>query len=283
VHRRAFFLALPLAALSAPALAQEPHKHAKGFEAPDSVLYKDWTIRFEPSAWYAAPSGDLRFPGEPAGTPETLVADLNLDSPRLSPFGEFHIRASDRWRFTLSAFAFQAEDRGAIVERDGFLGTVPLAAGDPVESSLTFASGEAAAAWRIPYEIGRQFQDFEGRIELIGGTRFTHFDLDVAAPAGGLNQEHFFLEPIAGAKLNMDITERFSVDLQTTFGFWGAGEKSSFSWDIVVGFMYFPIENVGVQVGFRQYFVSLQDGDEEDKFQYTGALAGLYGGISIRY
>jgi hypothetical protein len=284
VPRRSAPLAAALLLIAAPALAQHTHDRPDGIEAADSSLYKDWTLRFEPSVWYAAPAGELHLSGEPLGTPDTGIENLNLDSPRLSPFGEFHLRASDRWRFTLCAFAFQAEDRGATMESPGFLGPIAVSAGDRVESSLTFASGEAAAAWRIPYELGRQFEDFEARIELIGGTRFTHFDLDVSAPAGGISEEHFFLEPIVGAKLSMDITERFSVDLQSTFGFWGAGDKSSFSWDILVGFMYFPIDNVGVQIGFRQYFVDLQnEGDGDTDFEYTGALAGLYGGISIRY
>jgi hypothetical protein len=253
-------------------------------ELSEPNLFSRWTFRFEPAMWYVSPGGRFRMPGEPAGAPRLWVADLNLDSPRVSPFGELHLRATEVWRFTVSGFALELEDRGSTAEFNYFLGPHAVAVGDRVNSSLNFASGDFLAGWRLPLELGEDLADFEGRVELLGGARFIHFDLDVQGPGFSLSEDLFFVEPVVGIRLNMEITRRFSIDLQNTFGYFhDGGDKSSLTWDINAGFMYFPLETFGVQIGYRQLFYRLRDGPKGDRFEWNGANAGIYGGVTLRF
>jgi hypothetical protein len=90
--------------------------------------------------------------------------------------------------------------------------------------------------------------------------------------------------PIIGGKLTMDITRRFTIDLQTTFGYFtDGGDKASFTWDIFPGFTYYPLENVGLQIGYRQLLYRLESGTKDQPFEWAGAMAGIYGGLSIRF
>ena len=82
----------------------------------------------------------------------------------------------------------------------------------------------------------------------------------------------------------MNIVDRFDIDLQVLAGGFDAGRgHSSFSIEIVNGYTYRPIENVGVQVGYRLSWYSLQDGSDVNRFDYTGAVAGLFAGVVIRF
>jgi hypothetical protein len=274
------FSLLMLLALAAAAAAQS---QSAALPAPERRLYDTWELRFEPSVWYVSPGGRFNLPGEPAGTAETWLSDLNLDSPRASPYGELHLKASEDWRFILSAFALEEDSRGAIAAQPGFVGPHAYATGDPLESSFSLASAEAVAAWRLPFELGRRYADFEGRVELIGGFRAISMDLDLAAPAGSVSHDSVYIEPVFGMRANFEIMQRFTCDLQNTFGYFSDGEKRSATWDITVGFMYFPLENVGVQVGYRQILLDTEEGEGEDRFQYHGAAAGIFAGATIRF
>jgi hypothetical protein len=275
---------------AAPAVAQrtalnpQPEDIAPPGDTDDPHLYENWVLRFEPAVWYVAPGGRFHLPGEPAGTEETWVSDVNLDSPRASPFGELHLRTSEKWRFTFSAFSLEQENRGTIANDFGTFGPHAYSPGDPLEASLNLVSGEITAAWRLPFELGKKSQDFEGRAELIGGARFIDFGLELSAPSGTVSEDLFYLEPIVGFKVNLEVTQQFTIDLQNTFGYWSDGaDKRSMTWDILVGFMYFPLENVGIQIGYRQLLLDLEEGKGEEFFEYHGAAAGVYGGLSIRF
>jgi hypothetical protein len=286
---RSALLALALvcpAAMAQPTGAEDPPKLSELFQAQEDPrpLYDNWTLRFEPAVWFVAPAGEFNLPGEPAGTRTTFFRELNLDSPRPSLMGEFHLRTSDIWRFSFSGFSLEEQHRGAIAERDGFIGPHPYSRGDRLEGSVTLASGEFLAGWRLPLELGKRLADFEGRIELLGGARFLHLDLDVEAPSGSLTVEEFFVEPVVGIKLNMEVTRQFTIDVQSTFGhFSSGGDKRIYSWDIITGFMWYPLENVGVQLGYRQLLYDLLSGPRGERFEYRGAAAGVYGGITVRF
>ena len=44
-----------------------------------------------------------------------------------------------------------------------------------------------------------------------------------------------------------------------------------------------PHPNVGVQIGWRQVAYWLNDGEGEDEFEYNGRMAGIQGGLVIRF
>jgi hypothetical protein len=245
-----------------------------------------YTIRFEPSAFYAAPGGELILPGSPPGTIEADLADFDLDKPRMSPYGELHLRRGD-WRATLTSFAVSLDDVATTAVTAGQLGPLAIGAGDRVVSSMDFAMGELLVARQLggPDRFnGIIDPDFAMAVEAFGGARFYHVAFDFEAPAGSVSADEFFIHPICGAKFTMNILRRFDIDLQVAFGgMLTGGDRSSFSIEILNGYTYRPIENVGVQIGYRLSFYSLNSGSGTSAFEYTGAVAGIFAGVVIRF
>lgn len=252
-------------------------------KVPDAEKY---TIRFEPSLYYASPGGKVLLPGSPGGNNAMHLEDLNLDSPRLSPFGELHVRSGD-WRVSVSGFAVSLSDRGSIAPDDRTAGPFPYASGDLLTSSINFASGDIVAAFQMgaPDAIsGKRDPAFAVGFETLFGLRFFDVDFEVQTPTGTASGGGFFVQPIVGAKATMSVGHDITIDVQTDLGgFMEGPDKNSLSTNILVGFAYRPTPNVGVQVGYRLFIFDLNDGQEAERFEYRGAVAGLYMGLEVRF
>lgn len=262
-------------------------------QEPESLALPEtasaWTFQFEPAAWYVAPGGKIRLPGTSAsGNGEKLdLSALNVDSPRLAPYGELHVRHGD-WRLAFSAFRVTTEDRGAIMSSGGQLGSLAFAAGDRIESSLDLTSADVLAAYRFfnPRKGGRDEGGFTyvPMLEAHAGFRVYDVDFDARGPGGSTSADAFFVEPFVGARFSMDLAEQFTIDVQTSLGaFNDGGDRSTVSWNALVGFQWHPAENLGIQVGYRQLAFSLIDGASPARFDWRGAAAGLYLGAVLRF
>ncbi|MBY0113487.1 MAG: hypothetical protein K2Y21_11735 [Phycisphaerales bacterium] len=242
----------------------------------------DWTFQFEPSAWYAGLGGKIRIAGAPANVGRVRINDLNLDDPKLTPSGELHLRTGD-WRFSFGAFWFnQRETSPAAV--GGQLGPIAFAAGDVVTSKYSHDSYEPTVGyeiWRRDPQQGDSVK-FLPRIELLAGARIDDVEFSFQRAAVTAKQHETFGQVIAGVKGSMDIADQFSIDLQITGGGWPGGQRAV-SWDIMVGFGWRPIENVGLQVGYRNLFSEFKSGSDANKFSYQGATAGLFFGAIVRF
>jgi hypothetical protein len=249
-------------------------------------IAQPWTIQLEPSLWFGAPGGKVRVPGSPAGTAPVRMELLNLDSPRLSPYSEVHLRSGE-WHLSVSGFTVSLEDRGVNFTRTGWLGPFLLRPGDWVQSSIEFTSAEFTMGYRVPIPdtlVGPGGKEFRGTLETIGGLRLYNVWLEFATPYGATSHQDFFPEPIVGLKYTMEIQEKFNIDVQVSIGGFDDGAtRRTISWDILSGFSYRPVENVGIQVGYRQLAYNLSSGRGEDRFRYDGAVAGLFGGVVIRF
>ena len=137
--------------LGAPAVrAQEAPELLEA--APDP-----WTIKFEPTAWYTATSGNITLPGSTgAGNGSTFaVATLDLDSPRLSPLGELQLRRGD-WRISAQGLGFSTDERGTVPLSSGQIGDASYAAGDTLRSSIDLFTFAVDGAYALhTYETGR--------------------------------------------------------------------------------------------------------------------------------
>jgi hypothetical protein len=249
-------------------------------------LAQPWRVQLEPRIWYAAPGGSLRMPGEPVGTRRKRLELINLDSPRISPFAEVHIRQGE-WRFNVMSFATQQSDRGTQYTRQDWIGPHLVEPGDRITASLDFASTEFSIGYRIPIPdtlVGRGGRDFRGTLEGIGGIRLYSADFEIQTPTGIASHNEFLAEPLLGLRFGMEIRERFNIDVQGSFGaFDDGGHRSSISYDIIAAFSYRPVENVGVQIGYRQLAFDFSTGRAEQQFRYDGAVAGIFGGVVIRF
>ncbi|MBK7406386.1 MAG: hypothetical protein IPJ41_17740 [Phycisphaerales bacterium] len=262
-------------------------------ESPIAPASDPWTLKFEPAAWYLAVNGNIRLPGATgAGNGETYTAgDLNLDSPRLSPFGELQIRRGD-WRISIEGLGFSTDDRGAVMGGGGQIGGATFATGDTLRSSMdlvTFSVDGAYAFHRFEGgELAGGGSKVRSTLLALGGVRALDVSIDtqvlssgsVSGTAGGdAMQAH----PYGGLRWELDLWEKFTVDLVGAVGGLDMGDNESWSADIWVGFQWNPTPYLGAQVGYRQLLMGVERGAAPGEFAWQGGIAGVYAGVTLRF
>lgn len=273
------------------AIAAEP-------EVPESVEQPRewWTIRFEPAAYFAAPSGDIRLPSSTGTRGDKIsVNDLNQDSPRLSPFARLTASRGD-WRFTIAGFAFSASDRGAFTDAPGLVGGAPFAAGDRLITDLAYQSVDVRAGYRVIQprsEAGDSgMPKLEAGLDLLAGIRFHHVDVETSVvsavpPAPGVltsaDADELFAEPFIGARLDLDLSRTFGIDVESTVGGFSMGDRSSATFTIAAGFVYRPVTWIGVRIGYHMVVFGFSEGSGAEKFEWDGSLAGLFWGAQFSF
>ncbi len=249
----------------------------------------DWTVRLEPAVWLVSPSGSVRLPG--ASSKSVRIEQLNIDTPEVRPSGEIHL-STDRWR--LSFFGSEYDQRTRFVSEDPFqVGNVDIDVGDTVQVDFDFTIVEAAAGYRVwTHDFDENSSNFAKTIDadlqlyLIGGLRLYDIDFDVreiGGEGGRSATDQLFIEPIIGVRGELELMRDFTIDLQMSGGGYFDSDRTTASVDIVVGFQWRPHPNVGVQIGWRQVAYWLDDGDGADAFEYNGGMAGIQGGLVIRF
>lgn len=282
--------ALAAAAVGVNALADEPRGILSALE--EAFRAPDWTLQVEPNLWYVAPGGKVKMPGA-ANSDTVRLEDLNIDRPRMSPYGKVRGKMGD-WLVGISGFGFEAA-RTAQASAPLTLGGTTLSAGDTVRTRLEFSSFDLTGAYRI-YENSLA-RDKDGlaavapSLDVLVGARVISVDYDMsfsAAPGrpaltpAGASADKLFFDPIVGFKFDMEFLEKFNINAEVKIGGM-PGTHASIAWDIIAGFSYRPLPNVGIQLGYRQLAFRLSSGSGADKFRYDGALAGLYFGVLVRF
>ncbi len=260
---------------------------AEPIDQPPADTILDWSVRIQPRAWLASAAGDLRMPG---GSAEMTLDTLNLDEASIRPVLELDVQR-DRWRMTVTGF-YLDEDSSITVRSGGSLGGVGFSAGDRLASSLEYFSVEAMGSyeiWRYDPEKHDRWPDLDTSVDLVAGVRFSsiEFNFDASRGSVGLGSSsarHLFATPIAGARWRLGLMEQFSLETELNAGGFTTGsDHSSFAFDVSTHFAYRPTPNLGALFGYRQLLSSFEDGSGLDSFEYSGATAGLYFGVELRY
>lgn len=294
------------AAPAAPAPTAEVTEAERKPEAAASEVPNNtgkWTLRIEPSVWFVAPGGDVKLPAiaelSPSGNDVGInsigsgfsefanLSDLELDRPEASPSGEIHL-GYDNWRVCLRGFS-SSTDADTRATGSGSINGMSFVADDVIESSLDFLAAEAEVGYAFWHNTPKLNADgkvpFRSTVEGVGGVRL--YDVDWAIQnvrtSSQLEAEESFFEPLLGGRFAMEFYQQFDIDVQLTVGGLPLDDNSSFSVDVMAGFAWRPIEQFGVQLGYRQLLFNLQSGSDVDEFEYDGALAGLYGGIVLKF
>lgn len=270
--------------------------------APKYGLAPLWQVQLQPSIWFTSPGGKLTMPGTSiAGVadPEQIeLDDLNVNSPRLSPFGKVHLRWKN-WQLGLMGFGYSI-DRDTGFNRDARIGDLFVAPGDTLRTSLDFSSFEAVGGYRLlESNLVRGNDGYANVIASLDGlfgARLYDLDYEVTmtpgpSPRAGplvppvttTTADEFFAEPIVGLKGELEIYESVTVNVQLSAGYGPWGDNESLSWDVIAGFAWRPMENVGIQIGYRQLAFRLKSGDGAEEFKHNGSLAGLYFGLFVRF
>lgn len=314
MHATALVLAsaVSLASLAAPALAQVADAPTTNAQAavdakePAQAQFEEaapkFSISIEPSIWFAGAGGKVKMPGSAASPAPSengpLAAELGdrikldrigFDDPQASPAAEFNI-GYGKWRFALRGFGFSIDDDSTVSD-SGSLGTVDFAPGDTLVGEINANIFEAQAGYRFFEHVGRPRQNGDGYVvrfyaDALGGARFYDIDMQFEqfGTTNGTNSfDDIWIEPTIGGKIGVELYEQFDIDLEVNFGVGPFGDHASWSWDVIAGFQWRPVENLGIQIGYRNLAFNLTDGDGADEFEWDGALAGLYFGVVIKF
>lgn len=252
-----------------------------------------WKVSIEPIVWYMAPSGDLKLPASGAATPSNKVdiADLDLDNPRLSPAGSFRI-ASGRWTFAFFGAAYDT-DHTNTVNQSFQLGSLSFAPGDQAKTEMTLGFYEVTAGcrifdydWRANSTHPETAEQALFVLSLYGGVLMQ--DVDIMVQQLGTQfpdstYSNLFVQPIIGLDFHFAFADQFAIDLRLSGGGLPLDDESSASVDIAVAFTWQATDHIGLQIGWRQIAYWLSDGDGQDEFEYNGAVAGLFAGVTLRF
>lgn len=276
------------------ALAQDTQPVRFVFEPQDEDLHPDagtptnWHVQFEPMVRYIGPAGDLRLPGGTTRGEKIDLADLNLNGPRLMPGYDLSVR-NGPWRLNTIGLFYDIEDQIAAADTAFTLGSLAVSPGQLTSVDLTYMQQDFRVARTVLDAPLSARSDGPGhkvrvRVDAEVGLRLYDFEFDFENLETGERSSigRTFLEPHLGAKAAFHVHERATIDLYTNFGFWPI-DKEAFSWDIGVGFQWRPVENVGLQIGYRSTIFLLQEGSGAGEFEWAGSFQGLNAGIQIRF
>ncbi|MEM7623414.1 MAG: hypothetical protein AAF235_09445 [Planctomycetota bacterium] len=266
-----------------------------GFD-PSLSVRRDWEVRIEPAVGYFAPSGDLRLPAPmSAASANTFsLEEIDLDSPRISPYGELTI-TKGKWSIMATGLGLSI-DGGSISPIAGRVGDAPVALTDRIETSLDYASFSLRAGYRVwSWTDGvtdRGVENLSVGVDAMLGLRVQTVEFDsrvvpAVAPAPGTpttaSADETYVEALAGGALSVSYRETLGLDFFFSGGGMPGGDDSSTTLDLGVSFSYRPVAWVGGEIGYRLLVLDMQSGNGPDTFEWDGAVAGLYWGVQFRF
>lgn len=268
---------------SAAALAAEPAPppdEAPIWSRPKSDL---WTVRIQPRVWYVGVAGDLNLPGAPGGTASYSLADLNTDSPRLSPYVDLTVREPrSGWFFTVSGVGVNI-DADSLAPVNTNLGTLSITAGDALNTNVEWNTFQFYMGKPFTFfDFGDKSADNTLTFSWFAGLRTHDQNFTITGPGGSVTSDQFFVEAIGGVKMNVQLLDRFSAEIEAAVGGCPT-DRSVISFDVAVGFIYRPTDSIGLHAGYRLLQVNTAAGEGANEYKYKGSLAGLYAGVSIRF
>ncbi len=292
-HRAPLYSFVLIAFLAALSSASPDRRDSARTDSPLRESSPGWTLDFEPAVWLTAPNGNVRMPGNASnGNGQSFTVNaLNIDSTRLSPFGELQLRRG-KWRIGLSGFSFGLDNQGVQVGVPGQIGQARFRPGDTLETSMDLLSFSADVGYEIYTREQGQLDSgapkYRASVILLGGIRSidTTFQSDVFRSGSNIastRADAFHAHPYGGVRLEMELFEDFSIDLLSTVGGLYTGDTESWSSDILVGFQWNPTPHFGAQIGYRQLLMGIEENNAPNEFAWNGGMAGLYGGVVLRF
>ncbi|TVQ33525.1 MAG: hypothetical protein EA376_02180 [Phycisphaeraceae bacterium] len=249
---------------------------------PDEWTPRGWSVHTEARVWAPGMGGEIRLPG---GRSNIRVArELDAGDPQATPIGEFRYR-SGGMTYSFSGSGFGVSER-TTADRNFTLGDVSVGAGDRIGIDIDLITVEAMVEWRVwQFRKGRRQADTGVSLDLDLGVGARMYDLNMRfnAPSGDASGSGFWAEPFIGARLAVEMLDRYTLETAFSSGGFSTGDHRSISWTAQVAFHWRFMENAGAHIGFRHQFTDLQRGSNDSRVRLNGSLSGLFAGVSIRF
>lgn len=236
-----------------------------------------WNLRAQVRAWYVGASGDLQLSG--ATSQKVDVRDLQVDQPRIRPYGELNLQ-SGPLLLTLSG-ASASSGQSSVFGRTATVGTLALTPGTPIDARLSIDLVQASVGYRVFTYLFDDRGDNVIRIHALGGIRAWNVESTVTSLAGGggtARLDRSFINGYAGIKAGLQLVRTCSLEVEVN-----AGAGSGTSAEIAAGFSWRPVEWGAIEVGYRAAFLNGIRGDGAGKSGFEGKLAGLFFGVVLRF
>jgi len=261
---RAPLFVLPLLAAAA---AAAPPADQPADPPAELNLAPRWSASAELTLWRPAFQDDIALPGAPA----LLAEDLNLDEPELTPALAVTLTDGD-WRVEVGGFIFGTDTSRSAP--DAFtLGGVSVPAGAPYSAELDYGALEILVTRRV---WSRTLSDeISLALDAGGGLRASDLSVDIASGGAADSGDQTWVDALAAARLAVELPRDFDFDIHAEAG----GGLNSFTASIGTSIRWQPEPWIGAQLGYRFIATSIDD----DGFEYEGAIAGLYAGLSFEF
>jgi hypothetical protein len=149
----------------------------------------------------------------------------------------------------------------------------------PPTRDLTLTSDMWIIEFGAFYQVSKWPLDGNGRsisIDVLGGGRYwyLHTELDTTSPMHPSNRDDF-VDPIIGARLCADLTDKLVFNLRGDIGGFGVG--SDFSWNGVALLEYRINPRVTAGLGYRVLYLDYKPSTSRARYQVTmqGPIAGV--------
>ena len=191
--------------------------------------------------------------------------------------GEIHLEARK------GKFGFFLDPTYLKLQQDStFTGTRNGATPPPVRD-LTLAADMWLVEFGAFYQVGKWSVGGNGRslsVDVLGGGCYwyLHGSLDTSSLVNPTSTNHF-VDPIVGATLRADLTEKLMVYLRGDIGGFGVG--SDFSWNGAALFGYRITPAVTALLGYRMLYLDYKAGSSRARYDIT--MQGPIGGIVFMF
>jgi hypothetical protein len=188
---------------------------------------KPWEVVVAPYLWGQSVTGDVTI----AGTTESVDVPFRdiLSMLNIGLMGVVEARYK-RWILVVDGVGALLEDEGSVgllgYDVDTSMATVTVSGGYRV------FSGPRTRFFRVPPEANPKNLD----VDLLVGGRYWYLRNQIDLSLGGITLPPSFtlqedwVDPIVGARIRAQLSERFSLQLRASVGGFGVGSASEFTW-----------------------------------------------------
>ncbi len=239
----------------------------------------DWQFTITPYIWAISLNGDLTVKGRKADVDASFLDTVEAADSLFGFLAQLDARKGNWGAFVSPVYMKIGVDKD--------VGIGPLSISADVTTEVTIL--EFGGTYRF-VDLPSEYANRSTWIEAIAGGRYTslnaEIDLKVSVASLGLTGARVseggrdWLDPIVGARSNINLSDKFSLRLRGDVGGFGVG--SDFSWQ-AVGLIVYDFKLFGTDASTFAGYRSLHQDFKDGTFAWDMNLHGPILGLSIYF